>query len=123
MTKPVFTCLLGAVQTLVSVLFLRMIDQVSEVIKYQMLKSLMSLAWGITIVIVFVLADCRQRFQFQKGCGSCGAGKAGVGFLFLRGFELGLLLVVGSRCSVVAANGSGCHSRCELAEFEVLRLR
>ena len=91
-----------------------MIDQVSQVFKYQNLKSLMSLSWGITIVIVFALADCGQRFQFQKGCESCGAGKAGVGFWLLRGFELGLLLVVGSRCSVVAANGSGCHSRCEL---------
>lgn len=26
-------------------------------------------------------------------------------------------------CRVVAANGSGCHRRCEVAEFEVLHLR
>lgn len=72
---------------------------------------------------LFVLADCGDRFQYRTGCESCGAGKAGVGFSFLRGFELGLLLVVGSRCRVVAANGSGCHRRREVAEFEVLHLR
>ena len=91
MTKPVFNCLLGAVQTLVSVLFLRMIDQVNEIIKYQILKSFMSLSWGITIVIVCVLADCivDSDFNSRKDAKVVGPGRRVLVFCFFGVLSLG----------------------------------